>query len=54
METLICISSKYPNPLIYDCIKNLYERNFGIYFIDKCIRTYNLYEFMYKINGKRD
>lgn len=30
-----------------------YERNFGIYFIDKCITTINLYEYMYKTNGNR-
>jgi len=31
-----------------------YERNFGIYFLDKSINTLNLYDFMHKINGCRD
>ena len=30
-----------------------YERNFGIYFLDKCIDTLNLYDFMHKLNGGR-
>jgi len=30
-----------------------YERNFGIYFLDKGINTVDLYNFMSKINGKR-
>jgi len=30
-----------------------YERNFGIYFVDKGINTINLYDFMSKINGGR-
>ena len=30
-----------------------YERNFGIYFIDKGIKTVDLYNFIYKINGRR-
>ena len=30
-----------------------YERNFGIYFIDKHINTINLYNYMYKISGER-
>lgn len=30
-----------------------YERNFGIYFLDKSINTINLYDYMYKINGGR-
>jgi hypothetical protein len=30
-----------------------YERNFGIYFLDKCISTINLYNFMKKITGGR-
>jgi hypothetical protein len=30
-----------------------YERNFGIYFLDKNIKTINLYDFMSKINGQR-
>jgi hypothetical protein len=31
-----------------------YERNLGIYFLDKSIQTINLYDFMHKINGGRD
>ena len=30
-----------------------YERNFGIYFLDKSIHTINLYEFMDKFSGNR-
>jgi hypothetical protein len=30
-----------------------YERNFGIYFLDKSIATINLYDFMNKIHGDR-
>ena len=30
-----------------------YERNFGIYFLDKDIKTINLHDFMHKINGGR-
>lgn len=31
-----------------------YERNFGIYFIVKTIKTINLYDYMTKYNGKRE
>jgi hypothetical protein len=31
-----------------------YERNFGIYFLDKCIKTINLHNFMYKMHGGRN
>lgn len=30
-----------------------YERNFGIYFLDKCIQTIDLYNYMTKICGQR-
>ena len=53
------------NTIIKDIFKHLtilpidkdgscfYERNFGIYFLDKSITTINLYDFMHKINGGR-
>jgi len=30
-----------------------YERNFGLYFIDKCIHTHDLYNYMMKISSLR-
>jgi len=30
-----------------------YERNFGIYFINKCIHTINLYDYMRKVHNNR-
>jgi hypothetical protein len=30
-----------------------YERNFGIFFLDKCINTINLHNYMHKISGGR-
>lgn len=40
-------------PPINKCGSCFYERNFGIYFLDKQIKTINLYDFMSKINGER-
>lgn len=31
-----------------------YERNFGLYFIHKCIHTHNLFNYMSKIHGLRE
>jgi hypothetical protein len=54
------------NTIIKDIFKHLtippidkdgscfYERNLGIYFLDKNIQTINLYDFMYKKNGGRN
>jgi hypothetical protein len=53
------------NKIIKDIFKHLtippinkdgscfYERNFGIYFLDKGIETVNLYKFIHKVHGKR-
>jgi hypothetical protein len=41
-------------PAIDKIDSRCYERNFGIYFIDKSINTINLYDFMDKINGGRN
>lgn len=51
MKVLIAISSKYPNPLLYDSIKNLYEIQintssiqYSIHVIDSCSDNLIYYE----------
>ena len=30
MNVLICISSKYPNDILYNCIKSIYEKQINV------------------------
>jgi hypothetical protein len=56
MNVIICISSKYPQPFLYDCIKNIYEKQihihtpensnytYAIHVVDSCSDVLDMYE----------
>lgn len=54
MNVLICICSKYPNPLLHECIRNLYEKQinvesarkyiYNIHVIDSCSDYFDYYQ----------